>query len=140
MSNANIEVRPVTPTIGAEIFGTDIGQKLGNQTYQEIHDALMEHQVVFFRDQKLDLDQHKAFGKRFGELAIHADVSCVEEPPMGSVLHMHTVPPFGGDTLFASMSAANDALSERMKTYLDGLDRNPRRRAHLARPLQRPRH
>ena len=56
MSNTNIEIRPVTPTIGAEIFGTDIGQELGNQTYQEIHDALMEHQVIFFRDQKLDLD------------------------------------------------------------------------------------
>jgi len=156
MSDANIEVRAVTPTIGAEIFGADIGQELGNQTFQEIHDALMEYQVVFFRDQKLDLDQHKAFGKRFGELAIHpaspgpeghpeivivhadaktdrnkgriwqashwhADVSCVEEPPMGSVLHMHTVPPFGGDTLFASMSAAYDALSDRMKTYLSGL-------------------
>lgn len=40
---------------------------------------------------------------------------------MGSVLHMQTVPPFGGDTLFASMSAAYDALSDRMKTYLDGL-------------------
>ena len=51
----------------------------------------------------------------------HTDVSCVEEPPMGSVLHMQTVPPFGGDTLFASMSAAYDALSDRMKTYLDGL-------------------
>ena len=66
-----MEVRPVTPAIGAEIFGADFGQELGNQTYQEIHDALMEHQVLFFRDQELELDRHKALGKRFGELAIH---------------------------------------------------------------------
>ena len=69
MRDANIEVRPVTPTIGAEIQGVYLGQELGNQTFQEIHDALMEHQVLFFRDQKLDLDQHKAFGKQFGQLA-----------------------------------------------------------------------
>ncbi len=51
MRDANIEVRPVTPTIGAEIHGVYFGQELGNRTFQEIHDALMEHQVLFFRDQ-----------------------------------------------------------------------------------------
>ena len=116
----------------------------------------MEHQVLFFRDQELGLDQHTAFGKRFGQLAVHPaspgpnghpeivivdadeetnrdmgqtwqashwhiDVSGVQEPPMGSVLHMQTVPPYGGDTLFASMSAACDALSDRMKAYLISL-------------------
>ena len=68
MLGANIEVRPVTPTIGAEIHGVDLGQELGNQTFQEIHDALIEHQVLFFRDEELDIDQHKAFGRRFGQL------------------------------------------------------------------------
>ena len=156
MGRTNIEVQPVTPAIGAEITGVDLSQELGNQTYQEIHDALMAHQVLFFRDQEMDLDQHKAFGRRFGQLATHpaspgpdghpeivvvhadadtnrnagriwqsthwhADVSCVDEPPMGSVLHLNTVPQVGGDTLFASMSAAYDALSDRMKIYLDGL-------------------
>ena len=156
MSSANIEVRPMAPSIGAEIFGADLAQEMGNQTFQEIHDALMKHQVLFFRDQQMDLDQHKKFGCRFGPLAIHpaspgpenhpevvvvyaddktnrdagrtwqathwhTDVSCSEEPPMGSVLHLKTVPPIGGDTLFTSMSAAYDALSDRMKTYLDGL-------------------
>ena len=156
MGRTNIEVQPVTPAIGAEITGVDLSQELGNQTYQEIHDALMAHQVLFFRDQEMDLDQHRTLGRRFGQLATHpaspgpdghpeivvvhadadtnrnagriwqsthwhADVSCVDEPPMGSVLHLNTVPQVGGDTLFASMSASYDALSDRMKTYLDGL-------------------
>ena len=52
----------------------------------------------------------------------HTDQSCAEIPPLGSILHLHTVPPNGGgDTLFASMYAAYEALSERMKTYLEGM-------------------
>jgi taurine dioxygenase len=52
MSELNIEVRPVTPTIGAEIHGINLGKELGDQTFQEFHDALMTHQVLFFRYQK----------------------------------------------------------------------------------------
>ena len=156
MGNANIEVLPMTPAIGAEIQGADLARDLGNQTFQEIHDALMAHQVLFFRDQEMDLDQHKAFGRLFGRLQTHpvspgpdghpeivvihadadtdrsagrtwqsthwhTDVSCVPEPPMGSVLRLKTVPPVGGDTLFASMYAAYEALSAPMKTYLESL-------------------
>ena len=151
MPYETIEVKPVTAAIGAEIFGIDIGKPLGNQQFQEVHDALMAHQVVFFRDQKLTFDQHKAFGRLFGELHIHpntpgpdghpeilpihadanskrisgerwhSDVSCDPEPPMGSILNLKVVPPVGGDTIFASMYAAYDALSEPMKTFLSGL-------------------
>ena len=52
----------------------------------------------------------------------HSDVSCDEEPPMGSVLHLHTVPDCGGDTLFSSMYAAWEALSEPMKALLAPLE------------------
>jgi len=151
MPYETIEVRPVTPTIGAEIHGVKLSEPLGNQQFQEIHDALMQHQVVFFRDQDMTLDQHKDFGRRFGKLHVHpqapgpeghpeilrihaderskqvaghrwhSDVSCDPEPPMGSILHLHTVPPCGGDTLFASSSAAYEALSEPMKQFLGGL-------------------
>ncbi|HET6605362.1 MAG TPA: TauD/TfdA family dioxygenase, partial [Rhodopila sp.] len=119
--------------------------------FQEVHDALMAHQVLFFRDQDLTLDEHKAFGRLFGELAIHpnakapeghpeilpihadanskrisgerwhSDVSCDPEPPMGSILNLKTIPPMGGDTIFASMYAAYDALSQPMKTFLSQL-------------------
>src|SRR5882762_11013221 len=56
-----IEVRKLTPYIGAEIGGVDLSCPLGNQQFQEVHDALVENLVVFFRDQKLTHDQHKAF-------------------------------------------------------------------------------
>src|SRR6266851_7216244 len=71
MGYQTIEVRKLTPAIGAEIFGVDLAQPLGNQAFQEVHDALMENLVIFFRDQVLTHEQHKAFGQLFGELAIH---------------------------------------------------------------------
>ena len=147
-----IEVEPVSPVIGAMISGVDLRQPLGNQTFQEIHDALMEHLVIFIRDQDIDLDQQKAFGRCFGELHIHptapspdghpevlrikadgeskaiagnrwhTDVSCDETPPMGSILHMRELPPSGGDTMFANMYAAYEALSTPMKEFLSGLN------------------
>ena len=51
----------------------------------------------------------------------HSDVSCDDEPPQASILQLHDVPAVGGDTLFASLYAAYDALSDRMKRYLDGM-------------------
>ncbi|MEI9963994.1 MAG: TauD/TfdA family dioxygenase [Caulobacteraceae bacterium] len=51
----------------------------------------------------------------------HTDLSCDPIPPLGSILHMKVLPPSGGDTLFASMYRAYDALSDRMKAYLEGL-------------------
>ena len=122
MTYEAIDVKPLNPVIGAEISGVDISKPLGNQLYQEIHDALMEHQVIFFRDQEMTLDEHMDFGKLFGVLHIHpsakktqnrpeiitirtderskavagmkwhSDVSCDKEPPMGSILHLYTIP------------------------------------------------
>jgi len=71
MSQTAIDVRPLTPTIGAEIFGVDLGGEISNQQYDAIHDALMRHLVIFFRDQKMTPEQHKAFGRRFGKLHLH---------------------------------------------------------------------
>ena len=126
MTYQTIEVRKLTPAIGAEIFGVDLAKPLGNQQFQEVHDALMENLVIFFRDQELSHEQHKAFGRRFGELHLHptsrmsgehpeilvvkadekskhvageewhSDVSCDAEPPMGSILYMKELPPDGG--------------------------------------------
>jgi taurine dioxygenase len=71
MPYQTIEVRKLTPHIGAEISGIDLSRPLGNQQFQEVHDALMENLVVFFRGQRLTHDQHKAFGRLFGELMVH---------------------------------------------------------------------
>ena len=151
MQYETIEVEPLSPMIGAEISGVDLSRPLGNQTFQEIHDALLRHLVIFFRDQNIDLEQQKAFGRRFGKLHIHptapsapghpevlvvkadanskavagnrwhTDVSCDVEPPMGSILHMRELPASGGDTMFANMYAAYEALSQPMQAFLSGL-------------------
>jgi taurine dioxygenase len=146
-----IAVDKLTPIIGAEISGIDLRAPLGNRQLDEIHRALAENLVIFFRDQPLTPEQHLAFGRLFGDLHVHpaaphvdghpellkiyadkdsprangeewhSDVSCEPDPPMGSILHIRQCPPRGGDTLFANMYAAYEALSERMKSYLGGL-------------------
>ena len=146
-----IQVDKLTPIIGAEVFGIDLRSPLSDLQLTEVHRALAENQVIFFRDQDITPAQHLAFGERFGDFHIHpaaphveglpalmkihadehssrangeawhTDVSCDQAPPMGSILHLHTCPPHGGDTLFASMYAAYDALSDRMKSYLNGM-------------------
>jgi len=151
MGYETIGVTPVTSRIGADVGGITLSKPLSNRQVEELHQALADHQVLFFRDQLLDEDSHKRLGRYFGELHIHpntpgpeghpeilpihadanskringerwhSDVSCDEEPPLGSILYLHTVPSIGGDTLFASQYAAYDALSPRLKTYLDGL-------------------
>ncbi len=145
-----ITVDKLTPIIGAEIGNVDLRDP-SNHQMDEIHRALAENLVIFFRDQHLSQDQHLDFGRKFGELHIHpaaptepghpelmiihadkdsfrangegwhSDVSCDPIPPMGSILYIKKCPPRGGDTLFANMYAAYEALSDRMKTYLEGL-------------------
>jgi taurine dioxygenase len=152
MTYASIHVDKVTPLAGAEIRGVDLSKPLDERTFKEIHAALIDNGVIFFRDQHLTPEQQKAFGRLFGELHMHpaaprelpehpeilvihadenskhvagenwhSDVSCDLEPPLGSILYMHELPPVGGDTLFASMYAAYEALSEPMKRMLEPL-------------------
>lgn len=151
MHYETISVTALTPHIGAEIGGIDLTQPLSVPQVSDVRAALLAHGVIFFRDQSIDLPTHKALGQRFGELHFHSsrkgldehpevrpihadadskhiageewhtDLSCDPIPPMGSILHLHTLPAVGGDTIFASMYAAYDALSPRMKTYLEGL-------------------
>jgi len=79
MSYQTIQVRKLTPAIGAEIFGVDLARPLGNQQFQEVHDALMENLVIFFRDQDMTHDQHKDFGRRFGRLHMHPSSNPVSQ-------------------------------------------------------------
>jgi taurine dioxygenase len=146
-----LTIDTLTPIIGAEIGNIDLAKPLSDRQFGEINRALAEHLVIFFRDQHLSAQQHLAFGRRFGNLHVHpaaphedgipelmkiytdkdsprangegwhTDVSCDPEPPMGSILYIRQCPPHGGDTLFANMYDAYDALSERMKAYLSGL-------------------
>jgi alpha-ketoglutarate-dependent taurine dioxygenase len=82
-----IEVKPATAAIGAAFSGVDLSRRLGNQQFRAVHDALMARQVVFFRGQTLPLDQHKAPGRRFGEL--HKDVPEAESRAILEFLYEH---------------------------------------------------
>lgn len=156
MSYQSITVTPISPHIGAEIGNLDLTKPLSNVEVDDIHKAFAEHQVIFFRNQKISHDDHKRLARLFGELHIHVgpstesvplpdqpeirslhfdensekvsgerwhtDQSCAPIPPLASALYLHTVPPHGGgDTMFSSMYAAYDALSDKMKDYLAGL-------------------
>jgi taurine dioxygenase len=77
-----IGVHPVTPTIGAEISGVDLRQPLDAETFGEIRQALHDWRVVFFRDQDIDNDQLKAFGRNFGPLTpAHPIAEGLEDHP-----------------------------------------------------------
>jgi taurine dioxygenase len=152
MNFKTISVTRLAPAIGAEVDGVDLSGPLTPEEFAEIRAALLENLVIFFREQNLTPEQHKAFGLRFGKLHIHpaplgvlqghpeivvvkadenskriageswhSDVSCDAEPPMGSILYVTEVPPLGGDTLFASVYAAYEGLSDSMRRFLSGL-------------------
>jgi taurine dioxygenase len=150
MAQHTFTIRRMTPVLGAEVLGIDL-EDPGAEGMRAVHDALLEHQVVFFRDQDISVEAQMALGAHFGELVAHpndpgleghpevmiihadesskrvageswhSDVSCDPVPPMGSILRIHTLPDTGGDTLFASMYAAFNALSAPMQAFLSGL-------------------
>jgi taurine dioxygenase len=151
MGYKTISVAPISGALGAELSGVDLSKPLDDSVIDEIRQALLSHQVVFFRDQQMTPQQHQAFARRFGDLQIHdfveareddpyilevrkepeatrnfgggwhTDVSYLERPALGSVLYALEVPQHGGDTMFASQYLAYDALSQGMKDLLDDM-------------------
>lgn len=139
----------LSPTIGAEISGVDLSTTLSDATFAAIEGALIDHKVIFFRDQDLTTEQHLAFGRRFGELEVHpfapekpghpevlaithderskpreniwhSDVTWRLQPSLGSILRAIEVPATGGDTLFSDMEAAYDGLADDVKKQIGG--------------------
>ena len=151
-TSTGIHVRKVGAACGAEISNVDLAQPLDDATFEAIQSAFVEHQVVVFRDQNITTEQQKIFGRRFGELTVHpfapsdesapdlivfdnnadnppwgtdvwhSDETFREAPPLGTMLRALIVPDWGGDTMFASMSAAYDGLSDRMQQFVSGLE------------------
>ncbi len=151
MANTAIEVRPIAGAIGAEIFGIDLRNDVDDETVAAIRRAWLEHCVIFFRDQDLPPARFLSLAKRFGTVVEypfikgledfpeiipvmklehektnfggiwHSDTAYLEAPPMGTMLVAREVPPYGGDTMFANMYLAYEALSDGMKRLLDGL-------------------
>ncbi|MFT7132431.1 MAG: taurine dioxygenase [Cyclobacteriaceae bacterium] len=121
-----MELRTLTPHIGAEILDVDLSKPLNNEEFATIHQAHLDYMVLVFRDQHLNREQHKAFAAKFGVLHVHplnkqrdgdseilqvkttansaytagdgwhTDVTCDEFPPMGSMLYITEVPECGG--------------------------------------------
>lgn len=143
-----LDIRPIAGALGAEIHGIDLSRDLSDDTIAEVRQALLDHLVIFFRDQDISPDRHLAFAKRFGETVEyplvkgldgypeimtvvklehekvnfgglwHSDTTYLEQPPLGSILLARELPPFGGDTLFANMYLAYETLSDGMKELL----------------------
>ncbi|HYN11010.1 MAG TPA: TauD/TfdA family dioxygenase [Burkholderiales bacterium] len=143
-----MEVRRIAGALGAEILGVDLARDIPEK---RIREAFLEHQVIFFRDQRLDPAQFMAFARRMGRpieypfvkgiegfpevIEVkklehekqnfggiwHSDTAYLEEPPMGSMLLAREVPPHGGDTEFANQYLAYESLSEGMRRLLEGL-------------------
>lgn len=146
-----IEVVPISREVGAEISGADIAAGISDQQFDEIRQAFIEYGVIFLRDQVLSPDQHIEFARRWGEINInrffqpvkthpiiaevrkdpdqktnigaawHTDHSYDQIPAMGSILYAREVPKLGGDTLFSSMYAACETLSDAMRKTLMSL-------------------
>ncbi len=147
----SIRVRPVTGGIGAEISGIDLSRELSAETVADIRQALLDHLVVFLRDQEITPQQQLTFASHFGEPDIypfvkglddypqitpilklpeetvnfggiwHSDTVYLKEPPMGTILYAKELPPMGGDTLFANQYQAYESLSAPLREFLDGL-------------------
>ncbi len=147
----HITVEPIAGALGAEIGGVNIAEELDDAVIAEIRQALLDNLVIFFRDQELPVDRHKAFSRRFGDLFIHpnyqlgqedketvyllrkpgdagaagewwhADTTMMETRPMGAILYALETPDYGGDTMFSNQYMAYDSLSDGMKASLEGL-------------------
>ena len=146
-----MQIRQLAGAIGAELSGIDLAQGLDAATTAGVRQALLAHGVIYLRQQPLSAPQFLAFARSMGEPVDypfvrglpeypqiievkklehetvnfggiwHSDTTYLQEPPMGSMLLSKEVPPYGGDTLFASQYAAYEALSPTMKRLLDGL-------------------
>jgi taurine dioxygenase len=147
----SFEIHRVAGALGAELRGVDLATGLTETVATQIRAAFLQHQVLFFRDQRLDAAQFLRFAQAMGEPVEypfvkgldgypviievkklehertnfggiwHSDTTYLEQPPKGSMLLAREVPPFGGDTLFASQYAAYEALSEGLRRLLEPL-------------------
>lgn len=166
VSGPAIDLRPLAGALGAEIIGVDLAAPLSETMIAALRQAFLDHQVIVFRDQTLDPDRFLEFAKCFGPLGRypfveglkgypdiiavtkeshetanfggvwHSDTTYLEDPPLGSLLYALEVPAVGGDTLFANMTLAYEALSAGLRALLDGLvavNRSDRAAAALTR-------
>src|ERR671913_1172864 len=97
-SNASrVRVRKIAPYLGAEISGVNLAEEIGESEFEVIESALVEHEVLVFRNQKLSVDQYMDFGRRFGTLSVHPfSTSLIERPEMIVLDNDPGSPPLSG--------------------------------------------
>ncbi|WP_433885627.1 taurine dioxygenase [Pseudomonas vranovensis] len=146
----SLTITPLSPALGAQISGIDLSREINKEQRDAIEQALLKHQVLFFRDQPINPQQQADFAARFGDLHIHpiypnvpetpqvlvldtavtdvrdnaiwhTDVTFLPTPALGAVLSAKQLPAYGGDTLWASGIAAYEALSTPLQQLLAGL-------------------
>ena len=146
----SLTLTPISTALGAQIEGVDLTQPLSIEQREAIEQALLKHQVIFFKNQSINPQQQARFAANFGDLHIHpiypnipeqpevlvldtavtdvrdnavwhTDVTFLPTPAMGAVLSAKQLPAFGGDTLWASGIAAFEGLSAPLQQLLDGL-------------------
>ncbi len=151
MPAADVEVRPLSGAMGAEVAGVDLAKPVEREAFERIHQAFLDHGAIFFRGQRLSREAQLDFARLFGEPDVHpiangmeehpeiirvlkpageeaffgtswhTDNSFFENPSAATLLYGEQVPPHGGDTVFASMERAYETLSEPLRAFLDPL-------------------
>ena len=144
-----MEIKLLSGALGAEIKGIDL-KNTSDENIKKINDLLLEHKVIFFRDQIINADEHKALAEKFGPLETHAyvkglndhpeivriikgpnekhqwgetwhtDVSYNVKPTKVIILRSIKIPPVGGDTMFSNMEIAYETLDEEIKNKIEG--------------------
>ena len=146
----SLTITPLSAALGAQIDGVDLTLPLSLEHRDAIEQALLKHQVIFFKQQSITPTQQARFAANFGDLHIHpiypnvpetpqvlildtavtdvrdnavwhTDVTFLPTPALGAVLSAKQLPAYGGDTLWASGIAAFEALSAPLRAMLDGL-------------------
>jgi taurine dioxygenase len=151
-SVSNVRVKKIAPHLGAEISGVSLAGKISDADFKVIESALVEHEVLIFRNQRLSVEEYIAFGRLFGELTVHpfstaladrpelivldndpsspplstdqwhSDEMFRERPALATILRSTIIPEVGGNTLFASMTAAYDGLHPSLQEFLSSLE------------------
>jgi len=146
---SSITITRLAGSIGAEIGGVDIASEVSDETVEAVRRALLEHKVVFLREQRLDYESQVVFARRFGELTTghpifkapdtrpalraldsqegaranhwHTDLTFLERPPAFAFLYGKVIPPVGGDTMWANAAVAYTTMPDELRDLVNRL-------------------
>ncbi len=147
MQDPALKIHPLDAALGARVDGIDLRKPLGEETFEQLRDALFQHQALFFRGQRLDDEQHLALARRFGEPQLnpvvemaggkrtlefvktgpdakpkadgwHTDVAYLQDPPTLGILNAQIIPAKGGDTTWCNLYSVYETLPQELRDQL----------------------